>query len=74
MDIAPEDVAGPGALNPQLRAGGFAADSYRDIQRAITIFDKNRFLGRIPKIELVPGDVSVTAPTFIEANTLLFIG
>ena len=73
VDIAPEDVAGPGALNPQLRAGGFAADSYRDIQHAIKIFDKNRFLGHIPKIELVPGDVSVTAPTFIEANPQLVV-
>jgi hypothetical protein len=73
VEVGKHDLAGPGSSNPQLREGGSAANSYADISRAITVFDKNRFLGRIPKIELVPGDLSETIPRFLEKNPQLVV-
>lgn len=73
VEVGDNDLAGPGSSNPQLRAGGFAANSYADISRAIDVFDKNRFLGHIPKIELVPGDLSETVPRFLEKNPQLVV-
>ena len=35
------------------KKGGMAVDSYEDLKQAIKIFDDQRFIGHIPKIELV---------------------
>lgn len=43
-------------------------DSYDDIQRSIDLYDKNRFLGSIPKVELVKGNVVETVPAFLESR------
>lgn len=48
--------------------GGYAIDSYSRLHESINLFDSNRFIGHIPKIELIKGDVCETLPIFLEEN------
>ena len=48
------------------RVGGYHADSQADLTEAIRLFDANRFIGHIPKVELVAGDVAETVPRYLE--------
>lgn len=54
--------------NKERKAGGFAADSWDDLQRCISLYDANRFVGHIPKISLIKGDACVEIPNFLEQN------
>jgi hypothetical protein len=54
--------------NTEMKKGGFAADSYEDLLHNVELFNKNRFIGHIPKVVLVKGDVSETIPKFIGTN------
>ncbi|MBB1592647.1 dTDP-6-deoxy-L-hexose 3-O-methyltransferase [Achromobacter sp. UMC46] len=47
------------------RVNGYEADSYGDLQRAIELFDANRFIGHIQKVELVKGDVAESVPRYL---------
>ena len=53
--------------------GGFAVDSMERIQEAIDLFDKNRFIGHVPKIKLIKGDVTKTLDPFLEENPHVLI-
>jgi len=57
----------------QKKVGGFYSDSYEDLKEAISIFDMDRPLGHIPKIELVKGDITKTAHKYIEENPHLMV-
>ncbi len=49
--------------------GGFAfpdIDMPADLERAIELYDQDRPLGHIPKVELVKGDMAETVPAFLE--------
>lgn len=48
------------------RAGGYKAESLDDLQRTVALFDSNRFIGHIQKVELVAGDVAKTVPAYLE--------
>jgi hypothetical protein len=50
------------------RKGGFAINSYNDLQECIKLYDSNRFLNHIPKIELIRGDATKTIPKYIKDN------
>ena len=63
MALAPEDRGGASAHAHQ---GGLKADSIDDLREAITLFDMNRPLGHMPKVELVPGDICQTAPQYLK--------
>lgn len=43
-------------LNTELQQGGYAANSYDDLNECIDLYDRNRFIGHLPKVELVKGD------------------
>ena len=70
VDIAAEDQRGTSSF---LQPGAYAVDSYADLQTAISLFDSNRFLGHIPKVETVKGDIRNTLPEFIERNPHLVV-
>ena len=57
----------------EARKGGCAVDSYEEISRCIRLFDQNRFVGHIPKVELVRGDATKTIPQFIDDNPQLIV-
>lgn len=62
--ISPQDEQG--AL-PSLerRPGGYAAQCLGDLQEAIGLFDRNRFIGHIEKVVLVQGDIAHTLPRYL---------
>jgi hypothetical protein len=47
------------------RPGGLSADSYSELQRLIELYDKDRFLGHISKVQLIKGDAAKTIPAFV---------
>jgi hypothetical protein len=58
-----------------LREGGFEVeqDMQADIEHAVEILDTSRFLGHIPKVELVAGDIMETVPKYIEEHPELVV-
>lgn len=67
VDIAKEDRKAVEA-STEMRPNGFAADSFDDLKRSIALYDRNRFVGHIPKVTLIKGDASQTIPGFLEKN------
>jgi hypothetical protein len=53
--------------------GGLAVDSYDHLQHCIELFDKNRFVGHVPKVELVRGNAIRTIPAYLKANPQLIV-
>lgn len=53
--------------------GGLTGSTYDDVKNAIELYDTNRPLSHIPKIELVKGDLTKTAPKYLEENQHLVI-
>ena len=73
-NVAEQDVSGGGVARP----GGLSAGSYDELLALVEQYDRDRFLGQIPKVELVKGDMSATIPEFLASHphlvvSLLFI-
>ena len=54
-------------------AGGLYADSFDELQQLIAEYDKDRFLGHMPKVQLIRGDSVDTMPKFVEENPHLVV-
>ncbi len=50
-----------------------AADSYSELIELIKIYDSNRFLGHVKKVELIKGDAKKTIPEFLKKNQHLVV-
>jgi len=50
------------------KIGGLNADSEQDLRQAIQLYDLNRPLGHIPRVELVAGDATLTIPQYLIEN------
>ena len=61
--VTDHDRTGPAWQTAE--AGGLKADSYSELQRLVELYDRDRFLGHIPKVELLKGDATETIPAFI---------
>ncbi|HVF39207.1 MAG TPA: class I SAM-dependent methyltransferase, partial [Gemmatimonadaceae bacterium] len=62
--------------NPAI--GDLRSSSYDELLQLIAEYDRDRFLGHLGKVELVRGDITVSAPAFVESHphvvvSLLFI-
>jgi len=60
------------------KVGELSSSSHDELLQLIAEYDRDRFLGHIPKVELVPGDITRSAPAFVESHphlvvSLLFI-
>ena len=64
--VAAQDT-GTGTFD-QLHAGGLRGGTREQIQRAVDVYDLNRPIAHIPKVELVEGDVCETAGQWVEDN------
>lgn len=53
--------------------GGMRVDSYSELEKCINLYDMNRFLGHIEKVELVKGDVLETIPEYIKKDPSLIV-
>jgi hypothetical protein len=56
-----------------LHQGGLTGSTRSNVEKAVGVYDLNRPIGHIPKIELVEGDLCTTAPTYIAANPHLVV-
>ena len=56
-----------------VRVGDLAATSYDELLRLIDVYDADRFLGHIPKLSLVKGDVNDSIPRFVAEHSHLVI-
>jgi hypothetical protein len=55
------------------QVGDLQASSYDELQALIAQYDRDRFLGHIPKVELIKGDIEVTAPQFVDDHPHLIV-
>ncbi len=46
--------------------GGMAAECFEELRECIKLYDQNRFLNHLEKVELVEGDIRKTAPAFLK--------
>jgi len=62
-----------GASPDYLVEGGLATHAGADLAECIRLYDLNRPLGHIPRIELVAGDATRTIPEYVTANQHLVV-
>src|SRR5262245_9139227 len=67
--ISPHDL---GSKSTQ-RLGGCAVDSLEDLKECIRLYDLNRPIGHIPRVELEVGDATQTIPAYVEQNEHLVV-
>jgi hypothetical protein len=67
--LSPQDT-GKEAIHA---AGRFAVNSIDDLNECIRLYDLNRPIGHIPRVELVEGDVTKTVPAYLEENKHLVV-
>ncbi|MEE2786217.1 MAG: TylF/MycF/NovP-related O-methyltransferase [Myxococcota bacterium] len=61
------------SVSDQMHEGGYQGSALEELRAAIEVFDVNRPLNHIDKIELVKGDVCETAPQYLEDNAHLVV-
>ena len=54
-------------------SGDLRAESYEELSQLIQQYDHDRFLGHIPKVELVKGDLTKTIPEFLKSHPHLVV-
>ncbi len=57
-----------GSTSEFAQKGSLSLDSYDDLKKCIELYDQNRFLNHIPKVELVKGDASKSIPNYLKEN------
>ncbi len=62
--VSDEDVSG----YTRTAVGDLRSESYDELTQLIAEYDKDRFLGHIPKVELIAGDISETVPEFVRTH------
>jgi hypothetical protein len=55
------------------KRGKLAADAYDDLTECIELYDLNRNIGHIPRVELVRGDATLTIPEYLTNNRHLVV-
>lgn len=50
------------------KIGGLAMNSYDDILESVRLYDMNRFLNHLPKVQLIKGDMMETVPQYLQDN------
>ncbi len=61
------------STSEEAHLGGLSLNSFDEISRCITLYDMNRFLNQIPKVELVKGDARQTIPEYVKNNPHLVV-
>jgi hypothetical protein len=62
-----------GQLTGSVKKGAWKSDSLGELRELLKAHDKTRFLGHIPKVELVKGDAAKTIPAFIKDHPHLVV-
>ena len=69
-NVGKKDASSP---NDMVKEYGMKADSFDRLSKAVELYDVNRFLGHLPKVELVRGNILKTLDAYIEANPHLIV-
>lgn len=69
--VAGEDTQ-TGTFN-DLKKGGLTGSHLDNVLEAVSVYDLNRPISHIPKVELVQGDLCKTAPAYLENNPHLVV-
>jgi hypothetical protein len=69
----PSVHAKDGGASEHTKVGGLVGSTLEDVQRAVHLYDANRPIAHIPKIELVRGDLCKTAKTYVSENPHLVV-
>lgn len=56
-----------------MKDGGLKFDSYKILQQSVKLYDMNRAVGHLEKVQLIKGDISKTFPKYINSNPSLVI-
>ena len=59
---------GRGKDRKHAKKGGMSTNSLRDLERCIELYDLDRFVDHIPKIQLVKGNATKTIPKYLKEN------
>jgi hypothetical protein len=70
--VREQDIPGSDEIGAP-HAGDLAVDSHAELLTLIGLFDRDRFLGHIPKVELIKGDAVETIPRFISTHQHLVV-
>jgi hypothetical protein len=65
--------ADQGADQAYAVANGLATDAKSDIEQAVRLYDLNRPVGHIPRVELAVGDATATIPRYVDENPHLVV-
>lgn len=60
-------------ISSHFHQGGLAGSTVGEMQTAVDLFDTDRPLSHIPKVELVAGDLCLTAPQYLKDNPHLVV-
>lgn len=69
----PSVHAKDGRTSEHTKVGGLVGSTLEDVQRAVQLYDANRPIAHIPKVELVKGDLCKTAKAYVEENPHLVV-
>jgi hypothetical protein len=69
----PEIVQQDQSAFTNVQPGDLCANSYDELIQLIREYDKDRFLGHIPKVELIRGNITRTLPEFVAAHPHLVV-
>jgi hypothetical protein len=67
--VAQKDQSSFADMHP----GDLRANSYDELIELIREYDRDRFLGHIPKVELIRGDITRTVPEFAASHPHLLV-
>lgn len=67
--VSSNDRSGSGIAE----VGDFQTSSYDELIELLRVYDQDRFLGHIPKVQLIRGDASETIPEFVQQNRHLLV-
>lgn len=70
-DVSKKDL--DTGISNHLSKGGLKGSTYEMVEEAVKVYDLNRPLNHIPKVELVKGDLCITAEEYIKANPHLVV-
>ena len=56
-----------------LSLDGMKDRNMQELEGAISLYDKNRSLSHIPKVELIKGDITTTAKEYVKNNRHLIV-
>jgi hypothetical protein len=56
-----------------LKEGGLTGSKRDNVAEAVRVYDLNRSISHIPKVELIQGDILKTAPKYVEDNPHLVV-